>query len=43
MGEANQSDIAALELMDLELIRRFVVVAEELNFTPAASHTEQPA
>ncbi len=34
MGEP---DIAAVELIDLESIRKFIVVAEELNFTRAAA------
>ena len=33
MGDAGQQDIAAGELIDLELIRRFIVVAEELNLS----------
>jgi DNA-binding transcriptional LysR family regulator len=37
MDHAEQRDIAAGELIDLELIRRFIVVAEELNFTRAAA------
>ena len=37
MDHAEQRDIAAGELVDLELIRRFMVVAEELNFTRAAA------
>ena len=37
MSDAGQQDIAAAELIDLELIRRFIVVAEELNFTRAAA------
>jgi DNA-binding transcriptional LysR family regulator len=37
MDQAEQRDMAAGELIDLELIRRFVVVAEELNFTRAAA------
>jgi DNA-binding transcriptional LysR family regulator len=37
MGDAKLQDIAAAELIDLELIRRFIVVAEELNFTRAAA------
>jgi DNA-binding transcriptional LysR family regulator len=37
MGDADRRDIAAGELVDLELIRRFIVVAEELNFTRAAA------
>ena len=37
MGDAEQRDIAAGEVIDLELIRRFIVVAEELNFTRAAA------
>jgi DNA-binding transcriptional LysR family regulator len=37
MGDAEQRDIAAGELIDLELIRRFIVVADELNFTRAAA------
>ena len=37
MDHAEQRDIAADELIDLELIRRFIVVAEELNFTRAAA------
>ena len=37
MGDTKQQDIAAGELIDLELIRRFIVVAEELNFTRAAA------
>jgi DNA-binding transcriptional LysR family regulator len=34
MGEP---DIAAVDLIDLESIRKFIVVAEELNFTRAAA------
>jgi len=37
MGDTGQSDIAAVQIVDLELIRRFIVVAEELNFTRAAA------
>jgi DNA-binding transcriptional LysR family regulator len=37
MGDAEQRDVATSESVDLELIRRFVVVAEELNFTRAAT------
>jgi DNA-binding transcriptional LysR family regulator len=37
MGDAGRPDIAAGEPIDLELIRRFIVVAEELNFTRAAA------
>jgi DNA-binding transcriptional LysR family regulator len=37
MGDAEQRDMAAAQLIDLELIRRFVIVAEELNFTRAAA------
>ncbi len=37
MDHAEQRDIAAGEVIDLELIRRFIVVAEELNFTRAAA------
>ena len=37
VGDVEQRDIAAVEVADLELIRRFVVVAEELNFTRAAA------
>jgi predicted Zn-dependent protease with MMP-like domain len=37
MGDAKRQDIATGELVDLELIRRFIVVAEELNFTRAAA------
>jgi DNA-binding transcriptional LysR family regulator len=37
VGDAKQQDIAAVELVNLELIRRFIVVAEELNFTRAAA------
>jgi DNA-binding transcriptional LysR family regulator len=36
MGDAEQRDMAVGESVDLESIRRFVVVAEELNFTRAA-------
>src|SRR5580692_11432378 len=36
MGDAKLHDIAEAELIDLESIRRFIVVAEELNFTRAA-------
>jgi DNA-binding transcriptional LysR family regulator len=36
MGDAGQRDMATVQHIDLELIRRFVVVAEELNFTRAA-------
>jgi len=31
MGDAKLEDAAAAEAIDLELIRRFLVVAEELN------------
>jgi len=34
MGEP---DIAAVDLIDLESVRKFIVVAEELNFTRAAA------
>jgi DNA-binding transcriptional LysR family regulator len=37
MDDAKQRHTAAGELIDLELIRRFIVVAEELNFTRAAA------
>jgi DNA-binding transcriptional LysR family regulator len=37
MGDARNRDIAAAQLIELELIRRFIVVAEELNFTRAAA------
>ena len=37
MDNADQGDVAAVQLADLELIRRFIVVAEELNFTRAAA------
>jgi DNA-binding transcriptional LysR family regulator len=37
MDNAEQGDLAAVQLPDLELIRRFMVVAEELNFTRAAA------
>ncbi len=37
MDDAGQRDIAAGEVIDLELIRRFIVVAEETSFTRAAS------
>src|SRR5580693_5332498 len=37
MDHAEQRDIAAGEVIDLELVRRFIVVAEELNFTRAAA------
>ena len=37
MGDTEQPDIAAVQIIDLELIRRFIVVAEELNFTRAAA------
>jgi DNA-binding transcriptional LysR family regulator len=37
MDDVEQRDIAAGEIIDLELIRRFIVVAEELNFTRAAA------
>jgi len=37
MSAAEQPDIAAVQLPALELIRRFIVVAEELNFTRAAA------
>jgi hypothetical protein len=42
MGGADQRDIAAGELIDLELIRRFIVVAEELNFTRAEQTDPRP-
>src|ERR1700689_693668 len=37
MGDSKLHDIAAAEVIDLELIRRFIAVAEELNFTRAAA------
>jgi DNA-binding transcriptional LysR family regulator len=37
MSDTRHEDIAAGEVIDLELIRRFIVVAEELNFTRAAA------
>jgi DNA-binding transcriptional LysR family regulator len=37
MGDTKQPDIAAAQLIDLELLRKFLVVAEELNFTRAAA------
>ncbi len=37
VDDVEQQDIAAVEVIDLELIRRFIVVAEELNFTRAAA------
>jgi DNA-binding transcriptional LysR family regulator len=37
VGDADRRDIAAGEPVELELIRRFIVVAEELNFTRAAA------
>jgi DNA-binding transcriptional LysR family regulator len=37
MPDPSPPDIAAVQVADLELIRRFVVVAEELNFTRAAA------
>jgi DNA-binding transcriptional LysR family regulator len=37
VSDTRQEDIATGELIDLELIRRFIVVAEELNFTRAAA------
>ena len=36
-GDATLPDIAAAGAIDLELIRRFLAVAEELNFTRAAA------
>ena len=41
MGDATQQDVAAAQLVDLEWIRRFIVVAEELNFTRAAARLGQ--
>jgi hypothetical protein len=37
MSDAERQDMAVAELIDLESIRRFIVVAEELNFTRAAA------
>ena len=37
MDDTEQQNITAAEPVDLELIRRFVIVAEELNFTRAAA------
>jgi DNA-binding transcriptional LysR family regulator len=45
MSDAAQQDITAGRALDLELVRRFVVVADELSFTRAAErlHLSQPA
>ncbi len=32
MSDAKQQDIAAVQLIDLESIRKFIVVAEEVSF-----------
>lgn len=37
MDQAKQRDIAAGEVIDLELIRRFIVVMEEVSFTQDAT------
>ena len=37
MDDTGRQDIAAAQLPDLELMRRFIVVAEELSFTRAAA------
>jgi hypothetical protein len=37
MGDAGHGDMAAGEVIDLELIRRFIVVMEEVSFTQDAT------
>jgi hypothetical protein len=39
MGDTKQRDITAVELIDLELIRRFMVIAEELHFARLADRS----
>ena len=43
MDHAEQRDIAAGELIDLELIRRFIVVAEEEILPACRQHTCGPS
>lgn len=43
MGDTEQPDIAAVQLIDLELIRRFIVVAEEEILPACRQHTCGPS
>jgi hypothetical protein len=43
MGDAEQRDTAAAEVIDLESIRRLVVVIEEVSFTGTKPVARGPA
>jgi len=40
MGDARQQDIAAVDVIDLELIRRFMVVTEKVDIGCAVARVK---